>query len=92
MKPHRFGYISFNLGCVDADARITGIANCRIGGMDLLHHRPDEAGKFREFAFQNRLAEIDVAENPVKRVLVLVVRRRLEQGAGPLRTNSPPPR
>ena len=38
--------------------------------MILLHHRSDEAGKFRGLTSQDRLAEIDVAENAVKWIVV----------------------
>jgi hypothetical protein len=48
-------------------------------------HRSDEAGEFRNPARKDRFPEINVAKNPVERVLVLVVRRGLEKSASRFR-------
>jgi hypothetical protein len=44
-----------------------------------LRHCAYEAGESGEFAFDDRLAELDIAEQPVERVVVVVIRRVLEE-------------
>src|SRR6185312_1567600 len=55
------------------------------GLIDFLHHSSDKAGEFGNRAGEDRLAEIDVAENPLERISMAVVRRGREEGAGHVR-------
>src|SRR5450631_4034581 len=77
---HRLSDVRFNLGGVPADARLTRLADVGVSTIDLLHHRSDETGELGYFPFEDRLAEIEVAEDPVERVAVLVIRCSLEKG------------
>src|SRR6185437_4886104 len=72
---HGFGDIRLDLGRVAADAGIARIANLGAGLIDFLHHSSDKAGEFGNRAGEDRLAEIDVAENPLERISMAVVRR-----------------
>ena len=82
---HRLGDIGFDLFGMAADAGVAGVANGGMGVVDLLHHRADEAGEIRHVALEQRAAEIDVAEHAIERILVRVIGRGREEGAGHLR-------
>jgi hypothetical protein len=75
-------YVGFDPGGVGADA---GVADRGVHFVDFLHHRSDETGELWYPAPEDCLAEIDVAENAIKWILVLVVRRALEKRASHLR-------
>src|SRR5277367_38065 len=76
---HRQSNVRFDLGGVSADARLAGLADFRVGRIYLLHHRAHQTGEFGDFSFEDGFAEIDIAQDPVERVAVPVVWRRLEK-------------
>src|SRR5476651_512892 len=81
---HRLSDVRFNRGGVPADARLARLADVGVSAVDLLHHRSDETGELGNFPFEDRLAKIEVAQDPIERVAVLVVRRSFEKDPGDL--------
>src|SRR5579862_4552858 len=82
---HRLGDIRVERGSVIEDARAAGIADGRVRCECFLHHRADQTGELGHIAFQELLAEIDIAEHAVERIGVPVIGRRRKQLAGHLR-------
>jgi len=81
---HCLGNVRFDLRGVPADARLARLADVGVGAINLLHHRSDKTRELSDFPFEERLAEIEVAEHPIERVAALVVPRGLEQRSGDL--------
>ena len=81
MALHCIDNVRFNPGGVPVDARLARLTDLGVGAISFLHHRSDEAGELCDFPFKDFLAKIQIAENAVKRVTVLVVRRRFKKGA-----------
>jgi hypothetical protein len=79
MAPHRLGYISLKRGGVRANTGLARRPNRRACAVHLLHHRTDETCELGDCPFQERFAEIEVAEDPIQRIGAVVVRRRLEK-------------
>jgi len=47
--------------------------------VNFLRHGPDETGELGKIAFDDRLAELDVTEQAIERVVMVVVGRVLEE-------------
>lgn len=77
--------VRFERRRVAEDAGGAGVADRRVRPVDLLRHGPDEAGEFGGIAVDDRLAELDIAEQAVERVVEPVVRRVREEGRGGFR-------
>ena len=60
------GDVGYESGRVLADAFVAGIAEGRMGVVDLLHHGSDEAGELGQLAAEECLAEVDVAEEAIE--------------------------
>lgn len=64
------------------NAVFAGHGDARMGLVDFLHHRAEQAGVIGQFALQNFRPEIDVSENAITRVSDQRVRRVREQSSG----------
>ena len=67
------------------DAFRTGLANPLRRAVGLLHHGADEAGEFGNVALNDRLAEVDIGEHAIQRIVMVVIRRGLEKRRSCLR-------
>ena len=76
------GDVGFEPGGVLADAFVAGVAEGRMGVVDLLHHGSDEAGELRQVATEKCFAEVDVAEEAVEWVGDEVVGGGGEEASG----------
>src|ERR1700722_14541269 len=76
---HRLRNIRFNRGSVSAEACLTRLANLRVRAIDLLHQRAEKTGELGDFALEELLAKIEVAQDPMERIAVLLVRRAAEK-------------
>ena len=61
-----------------ADVTVAGLADDGMGVVGLLNHRAEQAGELGQFARQNRLAELDIAEHARPRIGKPGVRRGVE--------------
>ena len=61
---------------------LQGVANGRRGIVGFLDHRPDQAGEFRHRPGQDGPAKVEIAEHPIQRVVMIVIRRRFEEPTG----------
>ena len=78
-RRHGLRDIRLQRRCMAEDAGGAGLADRGMRPVNFLGHGPDETGELGEIAFDDRLAELDVTEQAVKRVVMLVVGRVLEE-------------
>ena len=81
---HRRADIRFERRGVAEYGLAAGLADRRRDIVDLLRHRPDEAAEFGDLSHDHRLAESDIGQQPVTRVVGIVIGRCGEKRAGKL--------
>lgn len=80
VKLHRLGYVCFQRCSLAADRCIACLPYLGVGSIYLLHQRAGETGELRELSFEQPLAEVEIAEDPIQGIAVLVIERRPKKG------------
>ena len=73
VKLHRIGNVGFHFGGMTADGCIARASNVRMGAVGLLNQCASETRELGNVTSQYCLAEIEVAEDAIKRIIESVV-------------------
>ena len=82
VKPPRLGDVFRKHRAMHPKLRVAGLADGGVRVVDLLHQGAEQAGVVGQLALQDGDAKVDVAEQPVERVGMGLVRRGAEHPIG----------
>src|SRR5580658_1958065 len=80
MAPHSSSNVGLQGGGVTADACIAGASNAGVASVCFLHHGTQQTGELCNGTAQHRLAKIEVTDDPIQRIVQMMVGSGSEQG------------